>query len=107
MGRVTIEQIFGKKLRLLLTSIAVVLGVAFIAGTLVLTDTLGHVFDDVFSSATKGVDAVVRSRAPFTKHGRGSNVNDTRPPIPDSILSVVRATPSFSLMSVQELATVL
>ncbi len=93
MGRVTLQQIFGKKLRLLLTSIAVVLGVAFISGSLVLTDTLGNVFDNVFTSATQGVDAVVRARAPFSKKTRGSTINDTRPPIPDSVLPVIRATP--------------
>ena len=93
MGRVTIEQILGKKLRLFLTSLAVVLGVAFIAGTLVLTDTLGGVFDNIFNSATQGVDAVVRARAPFTVSGRNASANDTRPPVPDSILPVVRATP--------------
>jgi putative ABC transport system permease protein len=94
VGRVTIEQIFGRKLRLLLTSVAIVLGVAFIAGTLVLTDTLGSVFDNVFTTATKGVDAVVRARQPFKPVGRGAG--DTRPPIPDSVLPVVRATPGVA-----------
>jgi putative ABC transport system permease protein len=96
VGRVTIEQILGKKLRLLLTSIAIVLGVAFIAGTFVLTDTLGNVFDNVFSTATKGVDAVVRARQPFKPVGRNAGTGDTRPPIPDSILPVVRSTPGVA-----------
>ena len=41
MGRVTIKGLLAKKFRLALTSLAVVLGVAFMAGTFVLTDTLG------------------------------------------------------------------
>ncbi len=96
MGRVAIEQLLGKKLRLFLTSLAVVLGVAFIAGTFVLTDTLGGVFDNVFASATQGVDAAVRARAPFSVSGQNSNANSTRPPTPDSILPVVRATPGVA-----------
>jgi len=96
VGRVTLEQILGKKLRLLLTSVAVVLGVAFIAGTLVLTDTLGSVFDNVFTTANNGVDAVVRAVQPFKASGRNQSSNDTRPPIPDSVLPVVRGTPGVA-----------
>ena len=63
MWRVTIRGLMAKKLRLVLTSIAVVLGVAFMSGTFVLTDTLGNVFDKLFTDATKGVDADVRAEA--------------------------------------------
>ena len=82
MGRVTLQTLRAKKFRLLLTSLAVVLGVAFVSGTFVLTDTLGHVFDNLFVSATKGVDAVVRAREPFSVSGPG-NADVTRPPTPD------------------------
>jgi putative ABC transport system permease protein len=92
--RVAIEQILGKKLRVVLTSLAVVLGVAFIAGTLVLTDTLGNVFDNVFASATHGVDAVVRSVAPFKDQGQ--NANAVRAPVPDGLLPVIRRTPGVA-----------
>ena len=54
MGHVTLKNLFAKKLRLVLTSLAVVLGVAFMSGTFVLTDTLGSVFDNLF--ATTRVD---------------------------------------------------
>ena len=62
MWRVTFRGLAAKKFRLVLTSLAVVLGVAFMAGTFVLTDTLDNVFDDLFTNTTKGVDAVVASR---------------------------------------------
>ena len=65
MWKVTFKGLFAKKFRLALTSLAVVLGVAFMAGTFVLTDTLGNVFDDLFANTTKGVDAVVRATKPF------------------------------------------
>ena len=40
MFRLTIKELAAKKLRLLATAVAVILGVAFLAGTLVLTDTV-------------------------------------------------------------------
>ena len=59
MWRVTFRGLLAKKFRLVLTSLAVVLGVAFMAGTFVLTDTLGHVFDNLFRD-----DAGRRRRRP-------------------------------------------
>ncbi len=45
MFRTTLKNLAARKLRLLTTSLAVLLGVAFMAGTLVLTDTIGKTFD--------------------------------------------------------------
>ncbi len=94
MGRVTLSTLLGKKLRLVLTSLAIVLGVSFMAGTFVLTDTLGSVFDNVFATATKGVDAVVRARQPFKSAGQNADV--TRPPVPNSIVDFVRTAPGVA-----------
>jgi putative ABC transport system permease protein len=91
MWRVTLTGLFAKKFRLVLTSLAVVLGVAFVSGTLVLTDTLGTVFDDLFANTTKGVDAVVRARKPYEETGQGAT--STRPPVPESLVGTVRAVP--------------
>ncbi|HZP29000.1 MAG TPA: FtsX-like permease family protein [Acidimicrobiia bacterium] len=90
MGRVTIKGLLAKKFRLALTSLAVVLGVAFMAGTFVLTDTLGNVFDSLFAKASQGVDAVVRSREPFKADtGPGSNNQQNRPPVPENLVDQV------------------
>ncbi len=43
------------------TVLAVVLGVAFMAGTQVFTDTFSKSFDEIFTDVNKGTDAVVRS----------------------------------------------
>jgi putative ABC transport system permease protein len=94
MGHVTLKNLFAKKFRLVLTSLAVVLGVAFMSGTFVLTDTLGSVFDNLFTTTTKGVDAVVRGREPFKAQGR--NANSTRPPVPDSLVPPVQRTPGVA-----------
>lgn len=87
MLKVAIKNLLGRKLRLVLTSIAVVLGVAFMAGTFVLTDTMGHVFDKLFVDATKGVDAVVRAKEPFK--AQGQQAASTRPPVPEGLAARV------------------
>jgi putative ABC transport system permease protein len=61
MWRTTIRSIGAHKRRLLATSSAVVLGVAFLSGTLVLGDTMEAGFGDMFSEANAGTDAIVRS----------------------------------------------
>ncbi len=61
MFRVSLRDIWSRKRRLLSTSLAVVLGVALLAGTLVLGQTLESNFDRLFADATAGTDVVVRS----------------------------------------------
>src|SRR5688572_5731440 len=60
MFRITLKELAAKKLRLLSTALAVFLGVAFLAGTLVLTDTVMKTFDGVLADAHDGTDAYVR-----------------------------------------------
>ena len=61
MFMLTIKELAARKLRLLSTAFAVLLGVAFMAGTMVFTDTLGATFDSVLADADQGVDAYVRA----------------------------------------------
>jgi putative ABC transport system permease protein len=61
MWRTTIRSIGAHKRRLLATSSAVVLGVAFLSGTLVLGDTMETGFGDMYGEANAGTDAIVRS----------------------------------------------
>ncbi len=63
MFRLTFKELLAKKLRLLTTALAVMLGVAFMAGTLVLTDTMNSTFDGLLSSAYSGTDAYVRGES--------------------------------------------
>ncbi|MFO7592284.1 MAG: FtsX-like permease family protein [Acidimicrobiia bacterium] len=88
MRRVTLKNLFARKFRLVLTSLSVVLGVAFMAGTFVLTDTLGNVFDQLFVDVNRGVDVAVRSPAAFEEQGPTGET--TREPIPDTLLPTVR-----------------
>jgi putative ABC transport system permease protein len=61
MWRITLKSIAAHRRRLLATGLSVVLGVAFLAGTLVLYRTLINGFSDVIAEANKGTDALVRS----------------------------------------------
>ena len=65
MFRTTIRGLRAHKRRMVTTALAVTLGVAFMAGTLVLTDTIGKTFDDLFGDVYKNTDAVVRAEATF------------------------------------------
>ena len=61
MRRVMIKGLLAHKLRLALTALSVVLGVGFVAGTFVLTDTLAHAFDSLFSEVNGKTDGQIRS----------------------------------------------
>ncbi|MEY3505984.1 MAG: hypothetical protein RI898_737, partial [Actinomycetota bacterium] len=61
MFRIALKGIVGRKARLILTSLAVILGTSFLAGTSVFSDTLTRTFDNLFSDVFKNVDAYVRS----------------------------------------------
>jgi putative ABC transport system permease protein len=60
MLRVALAGIRGHLLRFALTALSVLLGVAFVAGTLVLTDSLDRTFTGIFAQAATGTDVVVR-----------------------------------------------
>jgi putative ABC transport system permease protein len=80
-----------RKLRVLLTGIAVALGVALMAGTYVLTDTINHSFAGIFQTANRGHDVVI---TPTQVLGRNSGSETT--PITDAMLARVRRTPGVA-----------
>jgi putative ABC transport system permease protein len=69
MFKTTIRNILGHKIRLLTTGLAVALGVAFMAGTLVLTATIKQTFQELFADAYAKTDAMVRSESSFEANG--------------------------------------
>src|SRR4029077_10224962 len=62
MWRARISGIFARKVLLLLTALAVVLGVTFVSGTYVLTDTLHASLSEVFQQYASGSDLVVAAK---------------------------------------------
>jgi ABC-type antimicrobial peptide transport system permease subunit len=88
--RVALRGLAGRKLRAFLTGLAIVLGVAMVSGTFVLTDAIDNAFKNIFSESYAGTDAVVS--------GKSADINfngDTSqsPSVPESILAQVRKLP--------------
>jgi len=96
MFRATIKSLAAHKVRLALTAIAIVLGVAFMAGTFVLTDTVKHSFDTLFQQTTAGKDIVVQGVAPYGTGGRDFGGQGTRLPVPASLVPTIRAVPGVA-----------
>lgn len=59
MLHATWKSLLSRKLRLALTAFAVVLGVAFVSGTFILTDTLRRSFDELFAASRTAADLSV------------------------------------------------
>jgi putative ABC transport system permease protein len=87
MWKVTLKEIWSKKVRFLLTGIAVILGVAFVSGTFVLTQTITNTFDGLFSDIYQHTDAVVRAKQQFSGQGFSDAGRGT---INEDLLPVVR-----------------
>ncbi|MDY7084685.1 MAG: ABC transporter permease, partial [Actinomycetota bacterium] len=62
MLRATLKSLLSRKLRLVLSGLAVVLGVMFVAGAFVTTDTLGRTFDNLFAEGYSQVDVAVTAK---------------------------------------------
>ncbi len=70
MRRLALRGLAARKLRAFTTGLAIFLGVALVAGTYVLTDTINASFADIFSESLKGTDVVVTSREPVEQQDR-------------------------------------
>ena len=87
MIRFALKGLLGRKLRTALTALAIVLGVAMISGTYVLTDSIDSAFDTIFTEVREGSSAVVTGKAAFDlSDGSGA----TAPAFPESVLTTVR-----------------
>lgn len=92
MFRIALKSALARKGRLLLTSLAVIAGCAFLSGVFVFSDTIRGSFDRLFANAYENTDAFVRS----------SNVieadfgTESRDRIPDSLIAEVRALPGVA-----------
>jgi putative ABC transport system permease protein len=84
------RSVWARKRRLVATLLAVALGVAFLAGTLLLSDTLRANFDRLFTQADSGTDVVLRGATQI-----GSR-NATRTGVDASLLPRVRAVPGVA-----------
>ena len=65
MLTVALKGLAGRKVRALLTAIAIILGVAMISGTYILTDTINNGFNTIFVQSYKNADVVITGKAAF------------------------------------------
>src|SRR5437867_1950221 len=93
MVEVALKGLFGRKLRAALTAVAIVLGVAMISGTYVLTDTINAGFDTIFTQSYKNADVVITGKAAF---GNTNSAQVERPSFSESVLARVKALPDVA-----------
>ena len=81
--RLIVRGLLARKLRTVLTSVAIVLGVAMVSGTFILTDQINAAFDDIFETGNSKIDAVVSRQTTF------DSFEDQLPPLPESTIQQV------------------
>ncbi|HEV7528134.1 MAG TPA: FtsX-like permease family protein [Solirubrobacteraceae bacterium] len=91
MTRLVLRGFLQRKLRVVLTAIAIALGVALMAGTYILTDTINKSFAGIFKTAAKGDSVVV---SPTETLGREKRAQES--PITDAMLKQVRSVPGVA-----------
>jgi putative ABC transport system permease protein len=82
-----LRGLLGRKLRTALTAVAILLGVATISGTYVLTDSINNAFHSIFFETRAGSDAVISGKAAFDLSGDSGT---TAPSFDESLLQRVR-----------------
>ena len=87
MIAVALKGLAGRKVRALLTALAVVIGVTMVSGTLVLTDTIQKAFDGIFGASYEQTDAVIAGKQIVKGSQSGAAT------VPESLLAQVRALP--------------
>jgi putative ABC transport system permease protein len=84
---VALKGLAGRKVRALLTAFAVVIGVAMVSGTFVLTDTMQKAFDGIFTASYEKTDAVIAGKEIVKGSTSGAAT------VPEAMLAKVRALP--------------
>ena len=92
MTAVALKGLLGRKLRSVLTGLAIVLGVAMISGTYILTDTINKAFTNVFNVSYRHTDAIISGKQFVSK-------SNSIPTVPASVLTRVRALPDVAAAS--------
>jgi putative ABC transport system permease protein len=85
--RVALRGLAGRKFRAALTALAVVLGVAMVSGTFVLTDTIDKAFDAIFEDSYANTDAAISGKAPDISF---EGTTAAAPSVPAGLLEDVR-----------------
>ena len=97
MFRATLKSVLSRKLRLVLSGLAVVLGVMFVSGAFVLTDTLGRSFDSLFASVYADMDASVSAK-PAVSVQDGADDRGVAT-VPADLVARVKAVPGVATVT--------
>lgn len=90
MIRFALRGLLSRKLRTSLTAVAVVLGVAMVCGTFVLTDSIDEAFERIFTDVRQGSSAIISGKSAFD-FTEGSGIS--APTLEESLLDQVRELP--------------
>jgi len=93
MRRVALKGLWWRRGRAVLTALAVVLGVAMVSGTFILTDTINKAFDSIFQDSYAKTGAVISGRE-VVKDAASGNAT-----VPASVLARVRANDNVAQAS--------
>jgi putative ABC transport system permease protein len=96
MFRLSLKSVLARKGRLVSTSVSILIGIAFLAGTFVFTDTIKHTFDGLFATVYEKTDAVARSSASIDL---GINGGAQRGRIPAAVVDDIKAVPGVNQAS--------
>jgi putative ABC transport system permease protein len=97
MWRTTLRGLLSHKLRMAMSALAIVLGVAFVAGTLIFTDTLSRTFGDLFTATSADVN--VAPKAAFDGGVTGPGALAGSATIPQSAVDTIRTLPGVAAVS--------
>jgi putative ABC transport system permease protein len=86
---IALRGLWARKLRTFLTAFAIVLGIATVSGTFVLTDSITHAFDTIFSNIYRGTDASITGKSAVSV-----DATTDLPPFDESLLGKVKDLPS-------------
>lgn len=91
MFKLALKSLRARKLRSILTGVAILLGAAMIAGTFILTDQVSGAFDDIFQKANEGTDVILTSKTLFDTQQQQAE------PLPESLVATVQKVPGVAL----------
>jgi putative ABC transport system permease protein len=95
MRKVVLRGLLTRKLRSALTAVAILLGVAMISGTFVLTNQINGAITSIFDQADKGTDAVVLPHARFGGETGGGS-SPVALYLPESLVTRVSSAPGVA-----------
>jgi putative ABC transport system permease protein len=106
MMAVALRGLLGRKLRALLTGFAIVLGVAMVSGSFILTDTISRSFDKIFGESYASSDVVVSSKPAV---GGGENDSASSPGFSENVLAEISDLPDVeaAVPSIEDSATLI